>query len=82
MRDLNYLRNWKQCPNCDLSGAILTRRDFWEDLRSYLRGANLSGANLTEANISYSSSTSRPYESNLSKYEIFNLQTNLTEGFD
>lgn len=42
--NFNRLVRTKQCPGCDLQGAVLTRMD--------LRGANLQGANLAKAKLS------------------------------
>ncbi len=43
-KNLNQLIATKQCPNCDLRGAALTRMD--------LQGANLQGADLSNAKLS------------------------------
>ncbi|MCI5137137.1 MAG: pentapeptide repeat-containing protein [Candidatus Electrothrix sp. AR1] len=43
-KNFNRLVTTKQCPGCDLKGAVLTRMD--------LREANLQGADLSEAKLS------------------------------
>ena len=48
-KHLKQLRETKQCPKCDLSGADLSGADL---SFAVLTGANLSGANLNGANLS------------------------------